>query len=468
MRVFKLERYNYILTGFASNILGNFLMFLTTIFLTRSYSTAVYGEFRLLFSFVSIAVIISLFGRDNGIIYYAQHEEKTKQNNVIIQETTFGFINLIIGSLILYFLGDYVISLLFNTAIVRSHYNIAIVMIPLWGLFNLLLAGVKSKGYINFSFILSNLTQRALRLPFFIGLTLISAQFFSLAYSMILSQLVLIGIAIKKIPFVMNCFSVKLTDFFKRAGYAFQLGINTIIVVLLTKIDVIMVGKLMTNSSVAIYDIAVLLAFVVMMPFIALVKSSEPTMNKLIKDQSVYNLYKKNLQLAFNLATVVFLGYILFSDLILTFFGPSYVAGQTTLLVLSLGFLAVICLGAPIEILNMNGYSKFSTYILLSSVGVNVGLNIWLIPLYQQVGAAIATITSLLLTKGIALIIIKQQSTFNMYLKNISIKLVLLFVGACSITSLININNWVYNKLLALSIFILYSGYLIITYKQSR
>ena len=53
----KLEKYNHILTGFGSNILGNLLMFATTIFLTRTYEAEIYGEFRLLFSFVALIIV---------------------------------------------------------------------------------------------------------------------------------------------------------------------------------------------------------------------------------------------------------------------------------------------------------------------------------------------------------------------------------------------------------------------------
>jgi O-antigen/teichoic acid export membrane protein len=169
----KIEKYNHILTGFSSNILGNLLMFATTIFLTRTYQPAVYGEFRLLFSFVALVVILFLFGRDSGIIYYSQHEE-TEKESIIRDEVFYGFLMLFSGTCLLYIFDDLIINDFLNEDISKNHYHIALIIIPIWGIFNLLLAGIKAKGMINYSFLLSNLIQRSLRIPFFVVLTILT------------------------------------------------------------------------------------------------------------------------------------------------------------------------------------------------------------------------------------------------------------------------------------------------------
>ena len=65
----KFETKNGMMFGFASNIVGNAIMFLTTIYLTQTYATEIYGEFRLLSTFISFFVLIVMLGRDNYIIY---------------------------------------------------------------------------------------------------------------------------------------------------------------------------------------------------------------------------------------------------------------------------------------------------------------------------------------------------------------------------------------------------------------
>ncbi len=451
----KIEKYNHILTGFGSNIIGNGLMFGTTIYLTRTYQPEVYGEFRFIFSFIALLVMVLLLGRDSGIIYFVQHEENNK-NIIIKEETYFGLIFLLGGTILMYLFSDYIIKLFFNKNTSLKYFQYSLVMIPLWGLFNLALAGLKSKGLINYTFVLSNLTQRAIRLPFFIVLTIFSMSYYSLVLAMILSQIVLIFLAIKKLPFLLNTKDVNFRDFFKRFKYSIQLGFNTIIVVLLTKIDVIMVGKYTDNTQVAIYDTCVMLAFVVMLPFVALVKSSEPLMKALTTIKEVQEKYKRNLKLSIELSLGVLLFFVIASKDILYIFGETYINGSDALIVLSVSYMLLIVLGTPIEVLNMNGFAKASTIILFISIIINILLNIYLIPIYGIVGASFATGISLLLSKIIGLFLIKTKLNIDFIYKLVNVKAYAIFVVLLSFGFALNIHNWIYNLLFGIAITIFY------------
>ena len=159
-----MEKFNHILTGTASNVLGSILMFLTTIYLTRTFDPEVYGEFRLIFSFVSLAALLLLFGRASTIIYSAQRQHRNKKI-IIKEEIVFGLITLLVGSFFIFLFSDFVKTYLFRDINIQ-YLNIALVMIPLWGLFNLMISGLKAVGHINYSFVLSNFVQRLIRIPF--------------------------------------------------------------------------------------------------------------------------------------------------------------------------------------------------------------------------------------------------------------------------------------------------------------
>ena len=461
-----LEKYNNILTGFSSNIVGNILMFATTIFLTRMYPPEIYGEFRFVFSLIALVVIVLLFGRDNGIIYFSQ-DKKVDKNTIIKEEVIFGLTVLTLGTLFLYIFSSAIVKHFFSN-VTLEYFQLSLIMIPLWGFFNLLLSGLKVKGMVNYSFLLSNLTQRALRVPFFIFLTLLSTSYYSLALGMILSQVVLVYLAIKKIPFVLQLRDINIKDFFKRFSYSAQLGINAIIVVLLTKIDVIMVGKYTDNTQVAIYDTCVMLSFVIMLPFIALVKSSEPVMKGLVTQKNIQKKYTKDLKLAIELSLGILLFYFLADEEILHIFGEVYVSGADAFLVLSISYMLVIMLGTPIELLNMNGFTKVSTIILVSSIFINIGLNHLLIPLYGIVGAGIATGVSLIFSKIIGLVLSKKyfnsifiQSFF--YYKNYIIVLLLFFIFRN-----FKFDDWFLTIIYALFVCIVYFVIVLLMHKKYR
>ena len=450
-----MEKHNNILTGFGSNIIGNMLMFATTIYLTRTYDTQIYGEFRFIFSFIALSVIILLLGRDNGIIYFSQSEIQHK-DTIIKEEVYFGFFVLLLGTFILFIFSDYIISAFFNKNTTLEYFQLSLLMIPLWGLFNLGLAGLKSKGLINYTFILSNLTQRAIRIPFFIVLTLFSASYYSLALGMILSQIILVYLVVKKLPFLLKLKDIKIQDFFKRFSYSIQLGFNAIIVVLLTKIDVLMVGHFTDNTQVAIYDTCVMLSFVIMMPFIALVKSSEPFMKSLVKVKEIQEKYKNNLKLSIELSLGVLLFVIIASKDILYIFGEAYMSGSDTLVVLSVSYMLLIILGSPIEILNMNGFTKNSSIVLIISILINIGLNMLLIPIYGIVGASIATGISLVSSKIFGLFLVHQKLNLNFIHQLFNIKAYIIFGILYILSNLFTVNYWLLNLLIALFVVLIY------------
>lgn len=75
-------------------------------------------------------------------------------------------------------------------------------------------------------------------------------------------------------------------------------------------------------------------------------------------------------------------------------FGSEYVAGGTTLIVLSLGFITHAIAGPNSEMLLSTGRSKSVMVATMVAALLNIALNFWLIPLYSFVGAAVATAVS--------------------------------------------------------------------------
>jgi len=463
----KMEKFNHILTGFGSNVLGSMLMFGTTIYLTRTFETEVYGEFRLIFSFIALAVVVLLLGRDNGVIYFCQNDELDK-DIIIKEETYFGFFMLIAGSLLLYVFSDFVINNFLNKNITLEYFYLSLLMIPLWGFFNLTLAGLKSKGLINYTFVLSNLIQRAARVPFFILFSLYSLSYYSLALAMILSQILLIYLAVKKLPFLLNIKDIKLNDFFKRFLYSIQLGFNAIIVVLLTKIDVIMVGKYTDNTQVAIYDTSVMLSFVIMMPFIALVKSSEPFMRGLVNIKETQQKYKKNLKLAIELSLGILLVFLIASKDILYIFGDAYIAGSDVLIILSISYMFLVTLGSPIEVLNMNGFTKVSSAALIISIIINIVLNYMLIPIYGMIGASIATGVSLIFSKVVGLSFVQYKLNINFVYQLFNIKAYFIFTLLLYVSTFYLVESWLLNIFTSVVAFVCYVFMLVLFDNEYR
>ena len=406
----KIERLNHIFTGFVTNILGTLSMFGVTIYLTRTVDQVIYGEFRLAFSFISLMVVLLLLGRDNGVVYFTQKvSTENEKQRIISQESFYTLQVLIIGSLLLFLFRDIIVIKVFNNNISIINYSLSILMLPLWGWFNMGIAALRAKKFINYSFTLTNLIQRLIRVPFFVVFVYLSESFFSLTISMIISQVLLLFLMIKKVPWITYFKNINYSDFFLRFKYSIQLGLTSIIFVVLSKIDVIMIGKLTSVENVAVYDICVMLSMVVIFPYTALVKASEPVVLSILSDNQKMTKYTNNLNLSVGIASIVVLAYIMNSELILSIFGNEYTSGNLPLIILAVGYLIISFLASPIEFLSMSGNVNYSLSILVTSLILNVILNYILIPIYGLNGAALATTISLISTKIIALFVVKKK-----------------------------------------------------------
>jgi O-antigen/teichoic acid export membrane protein len=158
----------------------------------------------------------------------------------------------------------------------------------------------------------------------------------------------------------------------------------------------------------------VLLSFVVLFPYISLVKSSEHVIKDILQNEKKFEKYNFNQCFAITLASLVLLIFLMESDLILSIFGDEYAKASISLLILSTCYLFSGILSSPIEFLNMTGNVKFSLYIVSFSVIINFLVNMYLIPIYSLNGAAIGTSISIIITKILANIIVKKKLNLNL------------------------------------------------------
>ena len=404
-----IEKANNVVVGLGTNLIGNVVMFLTTIYITNNVTEHVYGEFRLTFALISILVLALMLGRDSSVLYFYQKENK---DSVILEEVMSGLLLIIAGCLVLYMFDDFFIRTFLNNQVSKANYHLSLLMIPLWAVYNLLTPVVRVKGFVNSSFILSNLLQRLLRFPFLVVFIILGFNGFAgLAWSMILSQIMLLGILIYYLVSALQWSSPNIESFFTRFGYALSLGVNSIMLAIAGKIDVLILGRLSTVVNVAIYDIVTSLAIVCLFPYIALSKSFEPRLYQYFSHSEKHTSYRLNLSLAITLTTLAGVFFIIFSKEILSLFGKEYVRGDFAFLIVSVSYILISCWGAVSEWMTMNGYAKYNFVFLMISAAINIFLCYILIPLYDLLGAALALGVGLFVSKLMAFLFILSKGS---------------------------------------------------------
>lgn len=90
-------------------------------------------------------------------------------------------------------------------------------------------------------------------------------------------------------------------------------------------------------------------------------------------------------------------------------YGHPYGDGATALRILTIGYLSVLFTGSTASLANMTGHEHLTLYSVITSVVVNIALNLVLIPVYGMNGSAAATAISFFLYNTIQWIWVRTQ-----------------------------------------------------------
>lgn len=176
---------------------------------------------------------------------------------------------------------------------------------------------------------------------------------------------------------------------------------------LLNQTDRVMLGYFLTSVDVGIYSAAAIIAMQITFfvsqaanlafaPMIADLHSRE-------RLKELDGMFKRVTRWVVTLTLPWVLIMVLFPEMVMGLFGTEYIDGSLVLVILALAFFIDAATGPVGYIMVMTGKQDIELINTLSMAVVNVGLNLWLIPLYGIIGAAIATGLSTALTNIVRL-----------------------------------------------------------------
>jgi O-antigen/teichoic acid export membrane protein len=165
--------------------------------------------------------------------------------------------------------------------------------------------------------------------------------------------------------------------------------------------DTILIGYFLSNSSVGIYRIAFQLSSIALFICLALNTVLFPRMSRWSSEgnlSSVSAALSRAFSFSLMLAIPVVIGGIILSDRLLYYlYGADFETGMAALIILLLLQLAVIFVTLQVTCLNALDHPRSSFYATSLAAGVNIILNVLLIPFLGIQGAALATLVSMIL-----------------------------------------------------------------------
>lgn len=181
-------------------------------------------------------------------------------------------------------------------------------------------------------------------------------------------------------------------------GRSAPMALSAISYFMMQSVDIMLLGKYLPFSDVAHYGVAVKLATTVSLVLISVNVIIAPQISQFYAGDRLEELkrtVRKGAQLIMLFTVPGLLLLSLLAAFLLGLFGSEYVSAKEALWILLIGqFVNSFCGPAAIY-LNMTGRQMRVQFILLGGLVLNVVLNLWLIPIYGLVGAALATAISM-------------------------------------------------------------------------
>jgi O-antigen/teichoic acid export membrane protein len=170
--------------------------------------------------------------------------------------------------------------------------------------------------------------------------------------------------------------------------------------VIAARIDILMIGFLLTGSEVGIYNVAVLISGVLLFPLRGINQLVPPIISRLYENDEfdqIQSIYTTASRWGFIITLLPAVGILVYREAILSVFGSSFLLGSASLVALSMGYVVKSAAGPSGYALMMtdNQYLILINELLMTVL--NVALNYVLILRFNILGAAVATATTRIL-----------------------------------------------------------------------
>jgi O-antigen/teichoic acid export membrane protein len=190
-------------------------------------------------------------------------------------------------------------------------------------------------------------------------------------------------------------------------GFALPLLFSDQIFNIANTTDILFLSIFATPAQAGIYIAANRISNLVSMPLAALNVISIPLMTEYYakgKHEQLESMFKLMTKWSLSLSLPVFLCCLVFGDAILGIFGAQYTTGWLVLVILCFGNLANTGTGAVLQLLSISKRLRVVSIDSITHLILNVGLAFLLVPRFNILGAALASVLVDIVSNGLGVI----------------------------------------------------------------
>lgn len=395
--------------------------YLLTFSIARLYGASVVGTYALAYTLLQIMAILSLFGLDNLIVRSLASAPDENKFSIIKSTYIHSLIIVVSFALIIsvlsYVLSDFISTEVFHKPQFASHFRIScLALIPF---VSVLLHAACFRGMKN----MTGFSIFRLLIPLFTALLIIFFFYANKKISPVQSLMISV-IFLCAISFIAWFRFARLSGVhyeiknksLKILYQSYPMLITGSVFFILGWVDNICIGIFKTERDLGIYDIAFKIAAASAIVLAAFNAIQAPVFAELYaksEKKKLRSIVQSSTRIMFYITFPLTLLVCLFPEVILGIFGDEFKEASLSLIILSIGSFINVSSGSVGILLQMTGRQRQYNNIVLIGAGINIGLNILLIPRMGILGAAIASATSKIFQNIAAVMYVKKVFGFT-------------------------------------------------------
>lgn len=386
---------------FAGLILKQIISFLAKVVIARGLGQIDYGAVSIGITILTTFSLITLLGLHSGIgRFLPRYEDENRRRGVLVSAFQISLPISIISGLSVAFFSDTIATVIFRDPGIAPVIQVFGIAIPLATVMRLSMGGIQGMKLS-----LPKVYVRYLTLPlgqflFAAIALLLGFRAIGIAWAYFFAYLLASGLALYFLVRHSNLLASVRSERMHLPLLTFSLPliISSAMSLILSDIDIFILGYYWESAQVGIYNVAYPLGQVITLPITAFGFLFLPVISDLHsqdKHRQMNRIYSVGTKWLFIITFPMFMIMAVFSKKMINIaFGAEYTAGAVALSILALGFTIHTVAGFNSNALTAVGHTRLIMYDNVAAAMVNLGLNFLLIPQYSFVGAAIATTIS--------------------------------------------------------------------------
>lgn len=392
---------------FFGRLLSHGLKFGLSILLTRTLGASLYGIYAFATTILSFAIILARMGSGKSLLkFIPSYEDQPSHRNRLVG---LAYLTALLGSTfiggVLYISAPKISSVTLDTPLLVETLRILSLALPFNTIIKLTNAVFRGSEVLEYQVLIEDIVYPVVQIcvvgaAFLLGYSLLGVVS-ALALSAVLVCLVTVSLLLSETA-VTPSVQVRpsRSDLGEFYNFSLPLAFKDLGSLLYNRVDILMVGFFLVDSSVGIYRVSVLLASLVVLPLTALNQLFPAIASRLYSDGQVGELNSINETVTrWSLTAAIPPALVsgIYSSELLRIFGPEFTAGYVVLILFVFGQLVDSAAG-PAGYLLMMTDNQYLSLINQWVLGIlNVVFNYFFIIEFGLVGAALATASILIL-----------------------------------------------------------------------